>query len=457
MNNPLSLFEELDKTKIDYVVWKNCNLINKFFDGNENLDIYVKHENKENFETILKEKLWVEVKSTTTNHKYINHYLFISDKKIFHIHVYFRLITGNSISKNYDLTKSYNLFENKIFDTKNKLWLMSYELQLELFKIRLASKHQSLLGTFLINRDLDNYINEYRLLIEKSITKNKFRFSRFQINEKKMRFLNKNDSLSILNQILRYKRISNHYTLFIEIKFIFKILIKKILNTKRFRLKKNLFIFISGADSSGKTTLINDFEKLFSKYAKTKKYNIGKPFPQFISHFFFYKKKSSKKIITHDDANDSISKIFKNLNLALLRYIYSLNIFYFNGRTNIFLFDRYVSEFQGQINGPRLKVHKKLNLFKRLIYKLENHFYKFIKPLDIEFRLMTSLEICLKRNFERSKKEKETDNDIIQRYNIFLKTKFKSKRVIELENDSNKTEAINKIIKIIVIDLNENN
>ena len=115
MNNPLSLFEELDKTKIDYVVWKNCNLINKFFDGNENLDIYIKLENKENFETILKEKLWVEVKSTTTNHKYINHYLFISDKKIFHIHVYFRLITGNSISKNYDLTKSYNLFENKIF------------------------------------------------------------------------------------------------------------------------------------------------------------------------------------------------------------------------------------------------------------------------------------------------------------------------------------------------------
>ena len=41
---------------------------------------------------------------------------------------------------------------------------MDYDLQLELFKIRLACKNQSLLGKLLIKKDLNNYINELNLL-----------------------------------------------------------------------------------------------------------------------------------------------------------------------------------------------------------------------------------------------------------------------------------------------------
>ena len=174
MNHLLDLFQELDYKKIEYVVWKNCNLIDKFLDGRENLDIYINEKNKEKFKLFIKEKLWIEVKSTTINHKDINHYLFITDKKIYHIHIYFRLVTGNSISKNYDLTELYNYFENKIFDNKNNLWIMNYDLQLELFKIRLACKQQSWLGSFLINRDLNNYINELKLLIKNADDKKKF-------------------------------------------------------------------------------------------------------------------------------------------------------------------------------------------------------------------------------------------------------------------------------------------
>ena len=49
------------------------------------------------------------------------------------------------------------------------------------------------------------------------------------------------------------------------------------------------------------------------------------------------------------------------------------------------------------------------------------------------------------------------DDEIIARHKLFSKSRFKSKRVIELNNDSNKTEPINSIIKVIVKDLNENN
>lgn len=86
MNNLLDFFQELDKNKIEYVVWKNCNLIQNFFEGNENLDIYINQKNKEICKSLLKEKFWIEVKSTTNNHKNINHYIYISNDKIYNIH-----------------------------------------------------------------------------------------------------------------------------------------------------------------------------------------------------------------------------------------------------------------------------------------------------------------------------------------------------------------------------------
>lgn len=458
MNNLLDFFQELDKNKIEYVVWKNCNLIQNFFEGNENLDIYINQKNKEICKSLLKEKFWIEVKSTTNNHKNINHYIYISNDKIYNIHIYFRLISGNSITKNYDFTNLYSLFENKVFDSQNKLWIMDYNLQLELFKIRLACKHKSLLGSFLIYRDLNNYINEFNLLTKHSNSKVNFTYSEIKINEKKINFYNKNDSNLILNHIKDYKRFNEYISLFLEIKFLFKIFLKKIFRYKKFRFKKDIYIFISGADSSGKSTIIDSLNKLFSKYFKTKKYNIGQPFPKLISHFFIKKKKSKNiKILNKDKKNISIIKILKSINLGLLRYFYSFLIFYFNGKTNLFLLDRYVSEFPCDINGPRLKPDNNQSILIRTIYKIENYFYKLIKTIDTEFRLMTNIDTCLDRNKERFKLGKETDDEIIARHKLFSKSKFKSKRVIELNNDSNKTEPINSIIKVIVKDLNENN
>ena len=236
------------------------------------------------------------------------------------------------------------------------------------------------------------------------------------------------------------------------------ILIKKVFGYKKFRLKKEIYIFISGTDSSGKTTIIEDLDKLFSKYFKTKKYNIGKPFPKFVENFLITKKRSKQDIpLNPSKENFSNFKILKNISLGLLRYIYSLNIFYFHNNTNIFLLDRYVSEFTGHINGPRLQMNSKLNILKKILFKIENYFYKLIKPINIEFRLIVDIDTCLKRNKKRIKLIKETDDEIVIRHKLFSKSKFKSKRVIVLNNNLNKTEPINNIIKIIVKDLNENN
>ena len=139
----LDIFKEINNKKIKYVVWKNLDLLEDFFLGNENIDIYVKYSDKEKFITLLKSRKWIEVVSNTNNLKEIKHFLFFSYDRVYHIHVYFRLLTGNSVSKNYDLTNLCDFFENKIFNEKFGLWVMDYKLQMLLFKIRLASKNSN--------------------------------------------------------------------------------------------------------------------------------------------------------------------------------------------------------------------------------------------------------------------------------------------------------------------------
>ena len=137
-------------------------------------------------------------------------------EKIYHIHVYFKLITGNTISKNYDFSNLKDYFKNKIYDEKNNLWLMDYDLQLELFKIRLACKNQSLLGKLLIKKDLNNYINELNLLTKKSKNNNSNIIFNVEIDKDKLKFINKKNENKILNYILKYKRILNFLLYFMK-------------------------------------------------------------------------------------------------------------------------------------------------------------------------------------------------------------------------------------------------
>ena len=110
MNFELNIFKDLNANKVEYVVWKNTNLIDNFFLGKENLDIHIHNNHHEKFKFLIKKNNWIEAKSTSNNFQEIKHYLFFEHNKILHIHAYFKLFTGNSISKNYDLSNFVNYF-----------------------------------------------------------------------------------------------------------------------------------------------------------------------------------------------------------------------------------------------------------------------------------------------------------------------------------------------------------
>ena len=75
----------------------------------------------------------------------------------------------------------------------------------------------------------------------------------------------------------------------------------------------------------------------------------------------------------------SYVKLLKNINLAFLRYVYSLNIFYFNRSSSIIILDRYLSETVNDINGPRSNINFNSSLFKNSYLLLKFLFIKIKK------------------------------------------------------------------------------
>ena len=62
---------------------------------------------------------------------------------------------GNGLMDNY-----ISVISNKHFDKKYKIWILNYDLQLILFKIRIIIKRKSWLGKYLLIRDIVNYKDE---------------------------------------------------------------------------------------------------------------------------------------------------------------------------------------------------------------------------------------------------------------------------------------------------------
>lgn len=463
MNYKIKLFDEINKQNINYVIWKNINLLDKFFNGKENLDIYVESFFKKKLQSILKKNNCLKVNSTIINHNHIDHYLYFFEDKILHIHAYFRLFTGSSISKNYDLTNYYNFFDNKFFDKKYGLWIMDYNLQMILFKIRLAIKKDTFLGRYMIRRDIVNLKEEYEFLVSN--------WNLNKINNLKKNIINanidfKNLSLSysenqnILKEVALFRTKSFFRTKIDEIIFLYRIILKKIFKFKKFKLKNKVIIFISGPDASGKSTISLKLKNIFNNYIETKIYNIAKPYPIILINFliknkYFINKKKNYTINKDNKVNKiSIRKVIRDLNLSFLRFIYSIIIFRFSFFKNIIILDRYVSENINDINGPRINYKNKKYL--KFFSFLELFFYKNIKTLEIEYQLNTSLDNCLLRNNLRKKNIIKTSDEVSDRFLQFKKSKFKVNKTIFIDNNKDIKISVNEIMKNIFIYYHEN-
>jgi len=311
-----------------------------------------------------------------------------------------------------------------------------------LFNIRQAIKRESLLGRYLISRERVYHNEEISNIL----------------NNIKLKKTHKIDT-ELIELVKKFKRMSSVRTFLSEIFFLKNIFIQKVFKLRKFKLNKNYIIFLSGPDSSGKTTLTNDLKHLFKNHFKTKIFSIAKPYPNFLIKMLIKKNYFKKKITPFNSLNKNIEtsyfKLLKNIILAIFRYIYSMNIFYFNKSSSIIILDRYLSENVENINGPRSKINYKSSLVKKFLSSIEIFFYKKTKFINHEYQIQTNLNNCLIRNAKRYKAVQKSDSEIIMRFENYNKSIFKSKKIFKIDNNSDKKTTLLNLLNIISKNINE--
>ena len=463
-----NFFDEVHNSNINYAVWKNTNLIEKFFLGKENLDIYIDNFNYNNFKKILIKYQWIKMINNIRNYNFIDHYFLFTKNKTYHLHVYNKIITGDSIIKEYDFTNLINI-EDKFFSKKYNLWILDLNVQFFLFNLRFLIKTSNLLGNYIYNKQISSYVEEFSFLKKSIDNKNPFLLKfkkKYFLNKEIDNKLSKFDNITskkILKNISKYKFRNFFEIYYIYFNFFTNLFLKKIFNRKNFKLQKGLAFFISGCDASGKSTLVNSMGNIYKSYIDVKIYSIAKPYPNFIINFAKKRKiketKKTEKARIFKKPKTNIASILKNVNLAFLRYLTYRKIKKDLNQNHLIVCDRYVSNNFNEINGPRI-VQDSNSILINFFKFCELFFYNRIKPLEFEIRLITNLDIAIIRNNARLKSLYKKEDEIIRRYHLFEKSNFKSVNKYLYKNDKQLSQSIEDILlitnKMIMSKTNDN-
>ena len=141
-----NLFNSLELQKIPFCNWKGHHASLEHLEGRGDLDLYVPLSFKAEFEQIIKESNFKKVLSFQARHDFIEHY-YGQDKdtlKFVHLHVYFKIVTGEHISKNYILPIEQYVQKNTEFS--NILPALSQSARINIFLVRFYLKIGSFYG-----------------------------------------------------------------------------------------------------------------------------------------------------------------------------------------------------------------------------------------------------------------------------------------------------------------------
>ncbi|MBF4400544.1 hypothetical protein EAY31_22890, partial [Vibrio anguillarum] len=153
-----ALFKELDENDIVVSVWKSLDRLDCFISGNEDLDLWVSVKYKGLFEKTLNSLGFLEFFPFVNKFEYVTHFYAFAEGKIVHLHVYYKIVTGESNTKNYILPLE--IYLERESEKRLGVTIPSIELSRTIFMIRLYLKSGSLYGALLLLRDDDKYRGE---------------------------------------------------------------------------------------------------------------------------------------------------------------------------------------------------------------------------------------------------------------------------------------------------------
>ena len=435
-------FNELRAEDIIFCNWKGHHQVNENLEGEGDLDIFTPLASKKKFEEIATEGGFKRVLSYQAEHPFIEHFygFDVDTLKFVHLHVYFKIVTGEHISKNYMLPLENYLTRN--LDFNFLLPTINENAKLNIFLIRYFLKIGSLFGLVQYFREREKYSNEWSSMVHTSnddiIDLN---LSNEILQEMKTTYLSSSPlsklilSLRIKKRLKKFRRrpFFNHQLF--NIRNISFRLLNKFFFRKKKLLDPGLLIAICGLDGSGKSSLVLELKKSFSKDFSVKVFHLGRPSSSLLTIFFNFpiriysvirriNPKRDKKNMIDEIKRTSNLQAFRSLLLAYDRSRESLRARKYSQSGYLVVCDRYPGILHGKMDSPRIILDEDRGSFYQFCYEKEKQLYGSIQPADAIFHLSVPFNISIERNNNRVKFGKETEEELRQRFALNENARF---------------------------------
>lgn len=451
---------ELDKNNVRYVSWKNNHQLQAVFAGQGDIDLFVPIEDRPVFIRCCEEQSWIEVTNPMANYPHVSHFYGLGNStEKYHIHVYFKLITGDSWLKEYCIPIDSWLIENRIWNPDYGIWTLSNVSQSYLFLFRHLMKNGSIAGRLLYSNEIASYREEWNLCsadIKPNDIRGPIDLEKHIVGA---RVFSGEVQLAKIVSAISFRFSLRSYLRFTAISLPFRrmlALLNRLSNKIFFKKKKLLLgggiaVAISGVDGAGKSTMLNEAIEVFGEFLTIRTFHLGRPQGKVVELLWrTLGNRSENSSMPGTSQNDTTSTVGRAINgaiLALLRLSKARSVIRISRKGGLMLIDRWPTDELGKMDGPRVRIGPESGKIQQICSAIESWAYENMPKVDVCFFFQVPVEVAKERNRQRVKENKETDEMISARFLGNFEYKPLAKKTIRFDNSGDFLTKRNEFIE----------
>lgn len=466
------LIEQLGVNKIRYCHWKSNSALSLVLTGETDVDLLIHRKDSDSLRLILTQ---LEFRPTGIQgdapFPAVEHYFAMDEETgIFvHVHAYYRVITGESLSKNLHLPLEEMLLQN--IRQEASIPVPAKSAELVVFTIRMMLKHTSFVELLMLSRDWKGVRREIEWLMEAKPTEETIQlvanwlpsvdtslFSKCIDALKAPTSLFRRISLGrqLRSQLRIYARNSWLRSWLSGIKKFSLMAYGRLTRSKRGMILQSggAVIAFVGPEATGKSTLLTATRDWLGEHFVIEQIHAGKPrstpltvlpnvFLPFLRNALpMYR--PSKIATNHASLEQSpkspkvypLISAIRSVFLAYDRRALLSRAFARAANGSIVLCDRYPSMSTGAPDGPQLQqfaIDPKRYPIQSWLARTEKRLYQEIPAPDMVISLHVPLEVALLRNKNRGKEEPE--DYVRYRHSLACNLEYGNAPIYEINTD----------------------
>ena len=486
LNKLQQLIEKLSANEIKYCHWKSNSALSQVLTGETDVDILIHRKHGDSFRLAMSE---LNFRPTGIQgdapFPAVEHYYALDEKTgIFvHVHAYYRVITGESLSKNLHLPLEEMLLQN--IREEDSIPVPTKSAELVVFTIRMMLKHTSFIELLMLYRDWKGVRREIEWLMDAKPTDTTLELvSNWLPSADPKLFSACIDALktpaSLIHRIRLGRKLRSQLSIYARNSWLQSWLsgVKKFTLMAYGRLthsRKGMIlqsggtvIAFVGAEATGKSTLLTATRHWLGEHFVIEQIHAGKPkstLLTFLPNIFLPLLRNAlptyrpSKIATNQASSEQSQKTagvyplisaIRSVFIAYDRRALLSRAFARAANGNIILCDRYPSMSTGAPDGPQLQqfeIDPKRYPIQSWLARTEKRLYQEIPAPDMVISLHVPLEVALLRNKNRGKEEPE---DYVRfRHSLASNLEYGNAPIFKINTDQPLEETVLEVKKNI--------